>query len=253
MALGYIMSVQDVMAYYGPQRPEVARALARAAGGRAVQLTDWPPGLDTKARGELELTGDPQALAEHVRRRLDETMPGALPHQVPPRYPGLHATVGRDLVLEVDAKQDRREAFEGGRRIMEFLDRHGAPYRVKFSGNSSSHVIIPRAAYETLIPEEQRSALSRRLYAWVVEHCGVAVDGSFGGEYHFLRLPYSLNERTGLVSLPLRPEEYDDFELEMAEAPRVRVEEWWFATEDLLARREGMLRLLREALGPDAP
>jgi hypothetical protein len=231
----------------------VARALARTAGGRTVQLTDWPPGLDTMARGQVELTGDPQALAEQVRRRLDETMPGALPHQVPPRYPGLHATVGRDLVFEVDAKQDRREAFEGGRRVMEFLDRYGAPYRVKFSGNSSSHVIIPRAAYETLISEEQRSALSRRLYAWVVEQCGVAVDGSFGGEHHFLRLPYSLNERTGLVSLPLSREEYDDFELEMAEAPRVRVEEWWFATEDLLARREGMLRLLREALGPDAP
>jgi hypothetical protein len=39
----------------------------------------------------------------------------------------------------------------------------------------------------------------------------------------------------------------------MAEAHRVRVEGWWFETEDLLARREGMLRLLREALGSDAP
>jgi hypothetical protein len=253
MALGYTLTVREVLAYYGEEHPEVARALARAAAGRAVQLTDWPAGLDSTARGQVDLTGDPRELTDLVRRRLDETMPACRPEDVPPRYLGLHGTVGRDIVLEVDAKQDRREAFEGGRRIMEFLDRYGAPYRVKFSGNSSSHVIIPRAAYETLVPEEQRAASFRRLYAWVVEHCGVAVDGSFGGEYHFLRLPYSLNERTGLVSLPLRPEEYDDFELEMAEAPRVRVEEWWFATEDLLARREGMLRLLREALGPDAP
>jgi hypothetical protein len=252
MALGYVLSVREVLAYYG-ERPEVARALARAARGRTVQLTDWPAGLDTAVRGQVELTGDPRALAVHVRQRLDEVMPGYLPRDVPPRYPGLHGTVGRDIVLEVDAKQDRREAFEGGRRLMEFLDRYGAPYRVKFSGNSSSHVIIPQAAYETLLPEEQRSAGFRRLYAWVVEHCGVAVDGSFGGGSHFLRLPYSLNERTGLVSLPLRPEEYDGFELEMAEAHRVRVEAWWFETEDLLARREGMLRLLREALGPDAP
>jgi hypothetical protein len=41
--------------------------------------------------------------------------------------------------------------------------------------------------------------------------------------------------------------------LEMAEAPRAPVEPWRFETEELLARREGMLHLLQEALWSEAP
>jgi hypothetical protein len=75
------------------------------------------------------------------------------------------------------------------------------------------------------------------------------LDNSFSDGGHFLRLPYSLNERTGLVSLPLRPEDYDRFEPAMAETTNVRVGEEGFRTDDLIARQDGMRRLLEEALG----
>lgn len=129
----------------------------------------------------------------------------------------------------------------------------GAPYRVKFSGNSSPHVVIRQEWYENLIPPEQREMAFQKLFGWIVKELSDRVpswmDTSFGQETHLLRLPYSLNERTGLVSLPLRPEEFDAFEPWMAEAGRVQVADWWFEDEDLLAKQEGMARLLEEALG----
>ena len=45
------------------------------------------------------------------------------------------------------------------------------------------------------------------------------MDLSFREGTHYLRMPYALHERTGLVSLPLTLEEYDAFDPEMARVP----------------------------------
>jgi len=45
------------------------------------------------------------------------------------------------------------------------------------------------------------------------------------GSRHLFRMPYSLNENTMLVSLPLKIEEIDSFEKEQAEIKKVKVEE----------------------------
>jgi DNA primase catalytic subunit len=152
-------------------------------------------------------------------------------------------------VLEVDAKQSQRDCFDRSRRILEFLEQYGVPYRLKYSGNCSAHFIIPQEAYQPLIPLERWEEDSRRFRLWAMAHCGVIVDESFSDDEHLLRLPYSLHERTGLVSLPLDPARYDEFRPEMAEVHNVRVEDAWFRTDDLEAKRDGMRRMLREALG----
>ena len=54
-------------------------------------------------------------------------------------------------MLEVDVKHDHREAFERGRKALDVLDSYGITYRVKFSGNSSPHIIIPEEAYQHLV------------------------------------------------------------------------------------------------------
>ena len=255
MPLGYVLTVDAVREHYAAESPAV-RAMARAAQGRRIQVTDWPESLD--ARGETLLDGlpTPETLSQALRRHLDERMPGALPNDVPPRYPAPHGTVGQDIVLEIDAKTDQREAFRGGRVILDLLDQFNAPYRIKFSGNSSPHILIPSEAFEPLLPEEKREHARNRLFDWLMAQLGDKVGGwldtSFKDPNHFLRLPYALNERTGLVSLPLRPEQYDSFEPHHAEASNVRVEEVWFEEEPLIRKRDGMIRLLREALGHDA-
>ena len=55
MALGYALTVREVMAYYG-ERDDVGGALARAARGRKVQLTDWADSLDV-SRARLATAG----------------------------------------------------------------------------------------------------------------------------------------------------------------------------------------------------
>jgi hypothetical protein len=249
MALGYAPRVRDVLAYYGDARVE--RALACAAQGRSVEFYDWPTALEWPAADARGAAG----LAACVQRHLQATLRGCIPEDIPPRYPGVHGTLERDIVLEVDDKKSQRNAFAGGKRIRDFLESYDAPYRVKFSGNSSPHFILPRAVYAPQIPGKRWEAVYPRLFGWLLERLRDQVagklDDAFLAGQGFLRLPYSLNERTGLVSLPILPQTYDDFEPERAEMQNVRIEMWWFEQEDLLRQREGARRLLRAALGAD--
>ncbi len=50
------------------------------------------------------------------------------------------------------------------------------------------------------------------------------LDLSFQFPQHFLRMPYALHERTGLVSLPLTLNEFDDFTPEQARPEVVTVQ-----------------------------
>jgi hypothetical protein len=242
------MTVAEVVDYY-QDLPDVAQAICRAGRGRRVQVVNQGERVGPVDR-DIPGADQPETLIEHVNRHFQDL--GLLPDHMPASYPGFHATVARDIVLEVDRKQSQRAAFAETRRAIDFLDRYDAPYRLKFSGNSSAHVIIPASIYLPLLPDADREAASHRFRAWVIRSCGADVDGSFTSDDHFLRLPYSLNEVTGLVSLPLRMEQYDGFEPCMAERYEVHVEEWWFETEDLLAKQDGLRRMLREALGDDA-
>jgi hypothetical protein len=73
------------------------------------------------------------------------------------------------------------------------------------------------------------------------------VDGSLWSSTHFLRLPYSLNENTGLASLPLTREEMESFELGMAEIQNVEVNENWFELPE--DSQERMERFFVDGLG----
>jgi hypothetical protein len=216
MPLGYTPTLEDVEEYYRVEGP-VLPALVRWGSGKQVKVGNWAEILDAKGVSVLESPSRPEELASALQQFLDQSFPDSRSYDVPPRYPAFHATVCHDIVLEIDAKQSRKQAFGEGRRILDFLERYEAPYLLKFSGNSSPHFIIPQAAYEPLVPEEKREATFKSLFRWLIKQLewggeGAGwLDSSFSDERHFLRMPYSLNERTGLVSLPIRPEDYDTF------------------------------------------
>ena len=145
-----------------------------------------------------------------------------------------HNSAGRtvfDLVLEVDFKKSRAKAFSLSRPIVSLLLDLGVEFRMKFSGNSSPHIIIPAEAF----PERWRKVSDcRGLYGRLLDFFRTQIkspkmlDGSFRNPSHFLRMPYSLNEHTGLVSLPIRPEEFDRFSWEMARPETAEVmDDWW--------------------------
>jgi len=242
MPIGYVLSVRDVLDYYS--RGDVSEAICRAARGRKSHITDAPQSLGGAKPNIPELSQASQVL-EEVEKFLEKYSAD----DVPRKYPAFHAVISRDIVLEVDVKHNHKEAFESGHKVVDVLDSYNIAYRVKFSGNSSPHIIIPEEAYQHLVPGEEREESFRKLYSFILKECTDAgVDSSFSDPDHFLRLPYSLNENTGLISTPVKPENYDDFQLEMAEVGAVQVAEWWFDTQDFRDKEDNMQLLLAKAL-----
>jgi hypothetical protein len=195
--------VEAALAYYA--RPDVRDALFLWAKGRRLA----------------------QHYGQHVhfrgfRRPEDVSLLAAARGGAKPSF---HASVGRyegdrlvafDLVAEVDHKGDWRKCFRVTRPLLYALQEAGVTFLVKFSGHSSAHIVVPcrgqnYAGYADVFLPRVRALLTRTN----------RLDLSFHRAQHFLRMPYALNEGTGLVSLPLLPDEYDRFDPEMARPENV--------------------------------
>jgi len=156
-------------------------------------------------------------LRQIIRERIEENMHGKADDARPLAYPSFHGltkkgddTIG-DFVMEADCEGWRR-SFVDVRGAIEILNDFNVPYIAKFSGHRSLHVMIPREAF----PEVFNGApiargwesLGKRLRNFFGKFAQVRRAHGTGG---LLRLPYSLNENTGLVSLPILYEAMDDF------------------------------------------
>jgi len=90
-----------------------------------------------------------------------------------------------------------KQAFEDMKALLDTIERHGLFYQLAFSGNRSLHVIVPAEAW----PENYGGKKARGLCAYLLDQCGPKT--------HLLpvlrRMPYSLNEDTGGICLPILP------------------------------------------------
>ena len=109
----------------------------------------------------------------------------------PTKQPRAHA---RDCVFESDVTT-WREAFQDVYAIVDRMDRHNVRYQLKFSGHRSLHVVLPAETLPQGYRGKATTHLASRLLSWS------------GSRAHHLpqitRMPYSLNEDTGLVCLPI--------------------------------------------------
>ena len=151
-------------------------------------------------------------------------------------WPSLHGQISRklesgeqvcDFVIEIDYKRSWETCFRATRPIIEMFLDFGVHACVKFSGHCSAHVIIPGETF----PVDKRSSGVRsalmQFVGSVVKHAE-KLDRSFTSPAHFLRLAYSINEKTGLVSLPVRLEEFNNFFWQEARLEEVKVvDDWW--------------------------
>ena len=151
-------------------------------------------------------------------------------------WPSLHGQISRklesgeqvcDFVIEIDYKRSWDTCFRATRPIIEMFLDFGVHACVKFSGHCSAHVIIPGEIF----PVDKRNPHIRsqlmQFVGSVVKHAE-KLDRSFISPAHFLRLAYSINEKTGLVSLPIRLEEFDNFFWQEARLEEVKVvDDWW--------------------------
>ena len=257
MPLGYVLKTGEILAYYGLARKDIAEAIFKYGRDRKVIMTS-EPGTLGRGGGQPGFRSPDEilALAQQALEGMEDT--------VPRRYPGFHGTLGRypaagglirrgqksaDLVIDIDVKGDYKEAFRDGRKVLDFLDSYNAPYRVKFSGGSGPHIIIPYEAFPESLSGARFDRAHKLLFQIISSRSGAGhIDGSFTSTDHFFRLPYSLNENTGLVSLPLRREQYDDFTPSMAEVSNVQVDDGWFQEPDEKAK-EALAAVLRDGSG----
>lgn len=195
-----------VLKYY--QRPEVQQVLFDWAMGRRLALH--------YAQDVIRLG---------LRAPADVALLAAASNTA---FPTFHASVGRylgtqlvafDLVAEVDYKGDWRTCFARTRPLVQALAGMDIPFLVKFSGHSSAHVIVPCRGNSYA---EVAEAFLRRLPGSM--RSSNRLDLSFRDPQHFLRMPYAMHERTGLVSLPLTPAEFDAFDPVQAHPDNVTIQ-----------------------------
>jgi len=115
--------------------------------------------------------------------------------------------------------------------------RIGILFYVKFSGNSSPHVIIPGEVFRPHVKQfGELKQLYKKVYDFARKHMKRSnlLDMSFlTASRHYLRLAYSINEHTGRLSLPIQTTDYDSFTPSMAQIQNVVVmEDWWDIPEN---------------------
>ncbi len=252
--LGYVLSIQDVVHYYS--KPGIQEAIFQAGHDRDT-ITVLDTGMLSRGRGNAPGFSQPEDIPQIAQQSLQNQQ-----STVPRKYPAFHGTVGRfsntelfrrgrtfigsDMVFDIDAKTDYRKAFCQGKRIVEFLDGQKVTYRIKFSGGTGPHIILP---CETL-PQRFSSNRFKRLFRKICEQSKIElenVDFSLTSPKHFLRLPYSLNEYTGLVSLPLTRDTFEDFEPGIAESSHITIDNHWFQIPE--DAHDQMQRLISDILG----
>ncbi|MBC8234914.1 hypothetical protein H8E77_35665 [bacterium] len=170
-------------------------------------------------------------------------------------WPSLHGTISKygsegnricDIVIEIDYKSSWESCFEMTRPVIEWLKNIGAVFKIKFSGHCSPHIIIPAEAFPEQINGKymfpgQHSHFFRSLTEIVKSKIKQPryLDTSFHLQEHFLRLAYSLNEMTGLVSLPIAVHQFDYFQPFDAKPSIVKpLNGWWSIPQDAPQRME---------------
>jgi len=231
-------TLKETIAYYS--REDISSYIFEATQRWHVVLVipkkkrweiSWPANTVTpQYRGEL---------IHILRQRIAKAIPQHHPDMSPPFYPSFHVAVrtthliGRSrgrvpygYVVESDAG-GWSKSFKAVGYAMEALEQKRVFYRYKFSGHRSLHVIVPIDAFPrriggTPILNLWRSAMNQ------VNH--VALRKKTPNTHmlpDIVRLPYSLNEDTGRVSLPLSKGMLDEFRPYMADIERVTINHEW--------------------------
>jgi hypothetical protein len=176
-------------------------------------------------------------------------------------WPSLHGTISKygsggnricDIVIEIDYKSSWKRCFEMTRPVIEWLKDVGAVFKIKFSGHCSPHIIIPAEAFPEQIDGKymfpgQHSSFFRNLTEIVKSKIKEPryLDTSFHLQEHFLRLAYSLNEMTGLVSIPIDVHQFDHFQPSDARPAMVKpLNGWWSIPKDAPQRMEKFINVV---------
>ncbi len=147
---------------------------------------------------------------------------------------------GWDLILDIDS-DDLNYSKITAKLIIDALKFHDVKdYSIKFSGNKGFHIGIPYEAFpdklkgeniNLLFPDLVRNVanyLKDMIKPFLIEKLNkedpfslVDIDSVLISSRHMFRSPYSLNEKSGLISIPIK--DVESFKIEDAKPENVKV------------------------------
>ena len=241
MPLGYTLSARDVLHYYGE---DLCVEMFKLAKGRRVIMALSDQAFRS-GRDRIPVTiRQPEDFSKAVAPIIaTDPNPACLR-----RYPAFHATIGRypgfgvrvktlDFVLDADTKYSGKAGQAMMRAAVGLLEEMNAFYWAKFTGGTGCHIVIPSEAIPKVVDgvSFQRKTLYGRLNSLLVRKIRKEAKPYLRGGSHFdtfvrdhmLRLPYSINEDTGLAAIPVLPDDLDTFSMRKAEIQNVDIVQGW--------------------------
>lgn len=164
---------------------------------------------------------------------------------------------GWDLLIDMDSKIGMNGSIICAREICNFLEKYGIKnYGLKFSGSRGFHIIVPWESFpkeinytplEKTYPDSLRTVISfirekiseDLMKAFVKEPVAkelieasenidpfyiVDVEKGWGAR-HMFRAPYSLNEKTWLVSCPIERHDLNNFDINKYKIDTVKIKD----------------------------
>jgi len=250
-------TLREVLDYY--TRDDFLRFLLDTCRTRRVVMAvptqlHWEPNWD-----EHEIRGvDVEQLGPYILDKVHEHLPETRPGDRLSYYPSFHQSIGKwldqkgEAVYEEDKslkpwKEDCifetdlptwRESFRDVYAIIDRMDHYGVRYQHKFSGHRSLHMVIPAEVLPKGYHGKGSQGFVSRLTGWS------------GSQAHRLpkitRMPYSLNEDTGLVCLPIERGALPCFRPWQANVHLVEVRDIW--TEDFTEDDQASIQEFLDAL-----
>ncbi|MBN1579495.1 MAG: HEAT repeat domain-containing protein [Anaerolineae bacterium] len=251
ITLGRKPTLGEVTAYY--RRQDVLQFILDTSCTRSLVLviprkSHWEPDWD---KDEIKADNIEQ-LERSIAKKIGDYLSGIAPEDRPPFYPSIHQMVTKSQGGENGAKQVMdcvfeadlptwRDSFQDVSAVLGLMNQYGVPYQHKFSGHRSLHITIPAETLPQGYRGKNAAKLAGKLLQWS------------NSQAHRLpkitRMPYSLNEDTGLVCLPIERNALDAFRPWQANLHLVEVDTAW--QNDDYTDTQTNLQALLNALGDD--
>ena len=158
---------------------------------------------------------------------------------------------GHDFVIEKDSPL-WQECFEAMLPVMDILEYFGVHYWLKYSGHHSLHLVIPAEMFPSALRGISLNtcyeSLHHRLMIFLNRHSNQHFNEHNRHCPPGTNMPYSINEDTGLVNLPLLRQDLAAFRPWHANIHLVEPRDFWRTIPD--KSRGSGISLLEEVLKP---
>lgn len=229
----------DLLEYY--KRDDVLEQLLEASRGREVCFT-LPSGGYTSRPGIIQYKNDIVEMIRRGCLSIHGSVehwsnPMLVRTGMSPDEANALRT-GWDMIIDIDSALGIEAAKLAAKRVLEFLGKHGLKPSIKFSGRRGFHIGVPFESFPEVVngrrTSEQFPDFPRAMAAFLKNkieedlkqdliklkggisklyegglvtnpspYAFVEIEQNWGSR-HLFRLPYSINEKAGLVSLPIR-------------------------------------------------